>query len=99
MLVALVVLPGLLPLPSGAQGSNETPITTDGHEKNRVKYGTASCVYGEELGQRTAMWWSPDSTRIAYYRFDETQVPDYYLQLDQTALQSKIDVEPYPKAG
>jgi len=27
---------------SDAQGSNETPITTDGHEKNRIKYGTAS---------------------------------------------------------
>ena len=25
--------------------------------------------------------------------------PDYFLQLDQTKLQSKLDVEPYPKAG
>ena len=46
-------------------------LTTDGSEKDRVKYGTASWVYGEELAQRTAMWWSPDSRRIAYYRFDE----------------------------
>ena len=45
------------------------------------------------------MWWSPDSTKIAYYRFDEKQVPDYYLQLDQTQVQSKVDVEAYPKAG
>ena len=38
--------------------------------------------------QTTAMWWSPDSTKVAYYRFDESQVPDYYLQMDQTQVQS-----------
>jgi dipeptidyl-peptidase-4 len=77
----------------------ETPITTDGSEKDRIKYGTASWVYGEELAQRTAMWWSPDSKKIAYYRFDESKVKDYYLELNQTDIQSKMDVEPYPKAG
>src|SRR5436190_1526098 len=61
---------------SAADGSHETAITTDGSVSSRVKYGTASWVYGEELSQQTAMWWSPDSTRIAYYRFDETRVPD-----------------------
>ena len=53
-----------------ANGDNETPVTTDGSDASRVKYGTASWVYGEELDQRTAMWWSPDSRRLAYYRFD-----------------------------
>lgn len=84
---------------SDAKGQNETAITTDGSEKNRIKYGTASWVYGEELRQRTAMWWSPDSKKIAYYRFDESKVPDFYLQLGQTGIQSKMDIEPYPKAG
>ena len=82
-----------------ATGGGETAITTDGSEKSRIKYGTASWVYGEELGQSYAMWWSPNSKKIAYYRFDESPVPDYYLQLDQTKLQSRIDVEAYPKAG
>jgi dipeptidyl-peptidase 4 len=82
-----------------ASGGGEVPITTDGSDTARVKYGTASWVYGEELGQRTAMWWSPDSTKIAYYRFDETGVPDYHLQVDQTQIQSRDDVEAYPKAG
>jgi dipeptidyl-peptidase-4 len=45
------------------------------------------------------MWWSPDSKKLAYYRFDEKQVPDYHLQVDQTQIQSKDDVEAYPKAG
>jgi len=84
---------------SDANGANEVAVTTDGNEKARIKYGTASWVYGEELGQRTAMWWSPDSKRIAYYRFDESKVPDYFLQRDQTKLQSTMDIEPYPKAG
>ena len=77
----------------------EVAVTTDGNEKDRTKNGTGSWVYGEELAQRTAMWWSPDSTKLAYYRFDESKVPDYYLQMKQTQLQSEVDVEAYPKAG
>src|SRR5688500_14493198 len=84
---------------SDAVGGREIRITTDGGEKARIKYGTASWVYGEELGQTTAMWWSPDSRKIAYYRFDEQKVPDYYLQVNQTTLQSAVDTEAYPKAG
>jgi dipeptidyl-peptidase-4 len=84
---------------SDAAGGNEQALTTDGNEKDRIKYGTASWVYGEELSQTTAMWWSPDSTKLPYYRFDEEQVDDYYLQVDQTKLYSRIDVEAYPKAG
>ncbi len=77
----------------------DTPITTDGSKEKRIKYGTASWVYGEELGQRTAMWWSPDSKKLAFYRFDESPVADYYLQLSQTKLQSEVDTEAYPKSG
>ena len=84
---------------SDASGGTESAITTDGSEQDRIKYGTASWVYGEELGQTTAMWWSPSSTKIAYYRFDEKQVLDYNLQLNQTQVQSTNDVEAYPKAG
>jgi dipeptidyl-peptidase 4 len=80
-------------------GSDQIALTTDGSQESRIKYGTASWVYGEELGQRTAMWWSPDSHRLAYYRFDEKQVPDYYLQVQQTAIQDALDVEAYPKPG
>jgi dipeptidyl-peptidase-4 len=84
---------------SAADGSNAVQLTTDGSEKDRVKYGTASWVYGEELAQRTAMWWSPDSRMVAYYRFDEKPVPDFYLQMDQTQVQDTLDVEAYPKPG
>src|SRR5262245_34735038 len=84
---------------SEANGSNEIELTTDGNEQARIKNGTASWVYGEELNQNTAIWWSPNSTKVGYYRFDESKVPDYYLQMDQTRLQSSVDTEAYPKAG
>ncbi len=84
---------------SNVDGSDERAITTDGSAQQRIKYGTASWVYGEELGQTTAMWWSPDGSKLAYYRFDESPVQDYFLQLGQTKIQSEMDVEAYPKAG
>jgi dipeptidyl-peptidase-4 len=84
---------------SAADGTGETAITTDGSAASRIEYGTASWVYGEELEQRTAMWWSPDSRRIAFYRFDERQVPDYYVTLDETEVHNALDAEPFPTAG
>jgi dipeptidyl-peptidase 4 len=80
-------------------GSDAVAITTDGSVADRIKNGVASWVYGEELSQTTAMWWSPDSRRIAFYRFDESKVKDYYLQTDQTKVQDSLDVEAYPKPG
>ena len=45
------------------------------------------------------MWWSPDGKKLAYYKFDESQVKDYFLQFEQTKVQDTLDVEAYPKAG
>jgi dipeptidyl-peptidase-4 len=84
---------------SAVDGSDEVAVTTDGSKTTRIKYGTASWVYGEELNQRTAMWWSPDSRKLAYYRFDESPVQDFHLQMQQTEIQSGLDIEAYPKAG
>lgn len=72
-------------------------ITTDGNRK--FKYATGSWVYGEELRQTTAMWWSPDSQRIAFYEFDERHVKDYYLTPDLTKVQNTLYAEAYPKPG
>ena len=80
-------------------GSAERQVTLDGSEKARLKYGTGSWVYGEELGQTTAIWWSPDSRKVGFYRFDESQVKDFYVQMEQTEVQDAVDIEAYPKAG
>ena len=80
-------------------GAGAIQITTDGSAPSRVKYGTASWVYGEELSQRTAMWWSPDGKKLAFYRFDESKVPDFYLTPGLTRLQDTLDIEAYPKSG
>ncbi len=82
-----------------ADGSAEVAVTTDGSVERRIKYGIGSWVYGEELRQTSAIWWSPDASKVAFYRFDESPVQDFYLQLGQTAVQSQLDVEAYPKAG
>ena len=84
---------------SNADSTNPIAITTEGNAQARTKYGIASWVYGEELDQVTAMWWSPNSQQIAFYGFDESKVPDFYLQMDQTKLYSTLDTEAYPKAG
>ncbi len=84
---------------SARDGSGERQLTTDGSKERRIKYGTASWVYGEELDQITAMWWSPNGKQLAYYRFDESPVKDYWLQMDQTAVQGSVMIEAYPKAG
>lgn len=84
---------------ANADGSNEQAITTEGSVSARIKYGVASWVYGEELNVREAMWFSPDSKYLAYYRFDESKVPDYYLVYQQTQIQGTLDTEAYPKAG
>jgi dipeptidyl-peptidase 4 len=80
-------------------GSAGVQVTEGGSAADRTKYGIASWVYGEELGVREAMWFSPDSRKLAFYRFDEKEVQDYFLTLDLTKVQNRLDVEAYPKAG
>lgn len=84
---------------SDATGANAIAITTDGNEQNQIKYGIATWVYGEELGQNTAMWWSPDSKKVAFYKFDEKNAKKYYVLLNQLNLQDSLEIEAYPKVG
>ena len=84
---------------SDPDGGNVVAITTDGNEENQVKYGIATWVYGEELDQSTAMWWSPDSKKIAFYRFVEKDVKKYYVLLNQLSLYDSLEIEAYPKVG
>ncbi len=84
--------------PAAAAEPKAKRITQDGGV-SRIKYGTASWVYGEELDQTTAMWWSPDSSKLAFYRFDESQVKDYWLLGGLSSTRSSLLSEAYPKPG
>jgi dipeptidyl-peptidase-4 len=72
-------------------------VTTDGNDD--IKYGQASWVYGEELDQTTAMWWSPDSRYLAFYRFDESKVKDFHILGGWTERSTRVLTEAYPKPG
>ncbi len=80
-------------------GNNSVAVTTEGSEEKRVTFGTATWVYGEELDQITAMWWSPDSKQLAFYSFDMRGVRNYYLQYEQTEIYDSMNVEAYTKVG
>ena len=55
----------------------EIRLTFDGSDV--ILNGYASWVYYEEIFGRASMyrafWWSPDSKKIGFYRFDNSQVP------------------------
>jgi dipeptidyl-peptidase 4 len=74
----------------------ETQLTTDGTDD--VINGTTDWVYEEELGLRDAFRWSPDSRRIAFWRFDQTAVPAFPM-VDELTLYPRVSTLRYPKAG
>ena len=55
--------------------SQTTRRITDDWAWNEVINGTTDWVYEEEFGATRAYAFSPDSRRIAYLRFDESEVP------------------------
>jgi dipeptidyl-peptidase-4 len=79
--------------------ARERRLTTDGAE-GKILNGKPDWVYWEEIWSRRSVgfWWSPDSTRIAYLRFDEEGVPTYPLLRDQS-IEATVERQPYPKAG
>lgn len=83
-----------------ADGSGaEVQLTTDGSEASRIRHGVGSYVYLEEFSVSQPVWWSPDGGKLAWMRYDEREVDDYFLQLDQTQTQSTMLVQAYPHPG
>lgn len=77
----------------------EKQLTQDGKD-DQLLFGKTDWVYWEEIWGRSSAgtWWSPDSRRIALYRFDETGVGRFPL-LDSIELDPKVTRQPYPRAG
>lgn len=76
----------------------EVQVTSDGRF-NSIINGTTDWVYEEEFSFVVGFEWSPDGRRLAYYRFDETEVPEYNLQLWGRFLYPIDYRYKYPKAG
>lgn len=74
-----------------------TQVTKDGKE-NTVINGAADWVYEEEFSMAQAFAWSPDGEKIAFIRFDESDVPVFNMQL-WGPLYPKNHLFKYPKAG
>ncbi len=78
----------------------EIRLTSDGSDL--ILNGYASWVYYEEIfGRPTrykAFWWSPDSRKICFFRFDNTDVPLFpiYSPAGQDGM---LNNTRYPKAG
>ncbi len=73
-----------------------TPITTDGSEN--IINGNCDWVYEEEFGFTKAFQWSPDGRYLAFYRFDQTKVPEFTMMYFRELYPEKYQFK-YPKAG
>jgi len=78
----------------------DSQLTFDGSDA--ILNGYASWVYYEEIFGRPskyrAFWWSPDSKKLAFYRFDQTAVPVFPIYLPD-GQDGKLNLTRYPKVG
>ena len=73
-------------------------ISHDG-KRNEIINGAPDWVYEEEFSFHVGLEWSPDSEHLAYYRFDETEVPTFSMDVYGQGLYPEPYVFKYPKAG
>ncbi|MBX9886392.1 MAG: S9 family peptidase [Flavobacteriaceae bacterium] len=73
-------------------------ITTDG-KKNAIINGITDWVYEEEFAFVKAFDWSADSKKLAYIRFDESEVPEFSMSMFNKDLYPTVETFKYPKAG
>src|SRR6266481_8357176 len=74
----------------------ERAVTHGGTEE--IRKGELDWVYPEELDLKTAYWWSPDSSKVAFLEMDESKVSKYPL-VDFASFDGDAEQERYPIAG
>lgn len=80
------------------QSKTTKQITTDG-KKNAIINGITDWVYEEEFAFVRAFDWSASSDKIAFIRFDESEVPEFSMDVYNKGLYPSQEVFKYPKAG
>ncbi len=73
-------------------------ITSDG-VKNKIINGITDWVYEEEFSVVRSFAWNSNGSKIAFLRFDESEVPEFSMDVYGTNLYQKQNVFKYPKAG
>lgn len=73
-------------------------VTVDG-VKNQIINGVTDWVYEEEFGFVRAFEWNSNGTKIAFIRFDESEVPEFSMDLYGSELYPSRHEFKYPKAG
>ncbi len=73
-------------------------VTTDG-VTNELINGVTDWVYEEEFAFVKAYEWSPNSEQIAFISFDESDVPEFSMDIYGKDLYQYPEVFKYPKAG
>jgi len=73
-------------------------VTHDGRQ-NQIINGLTDWVYEEEFGFVQAYQWSRDGDYLAYLRFDESDVPEFSMDVYGQDLYPTQSVFKYPKAG
>ena len=79
------------------ENMQEVQVTTDG-KKNETINGAADWVYEEEFSNDRGFYWSPSGDRIAYYRFDESEVKTFMVSKYGDLYPERYFFK-YPKAG
>jgi len=74
----------------------ETQLTFDGNEN--ILNGEFDWVYEEEFAIADGWQWSPDGNKIAFWKFDQTRVKEFFL-IDEMYAYNKVMPLKYPKAG
>lgn len=75
-----------------------TQVTTDG-KKNEIINGITDWVYEEEFGFVQAFQWNGNGNKLSFLRFDETDVPEFSMDMYGNELYPTQTVFKYPKAG
>jgi dipeptidyl-peptidase-4 len=75
----------------------ETQITQDG-EYNKIKNGWCDWVYEEEFSKAEAFEWNADGNKIAWIKFDESNVKEFEMPMYDGLYPSQYKFK-YPKAG
>ncbi len=79
--------------------TQETKKLTEDGVKNKIINGVTDWVYEEEFSFVKAFEWNADGSKIAFLRFDETDVPEFSMDVYGTGLYPEPYTFKYPKAG